>query len=270
MECKICNSSTTKLFEKVILNKYTIGYYQCSSCLFVQTEDPYWLQEAYNSAITSLDIGLLRRNNYLIKEIAPIIDCCFPEANTMLDFAGGYGAFVRLMRDEGYHFYRQDVYCENLFANHFDIKDIKQTHFDIVTGFEVLEHLNNPLKEIEDIFKYADTAIFSTDLLPNNISEIENWIYLAEETGQHISFFTSKAMELIANKFGKNYYCKNNHIHLFTPKKLNQEQIDFALKNKTKKRYLFGLIKKRIKKYRLKRVSLQEADLIFIKKILNK
>jgi hypothetical protein len=236
--------------------------------MYVQTENPYWLEEAYNSAITSLDIGLLKRNNYLVKEISPIIDCCFPEASTMLDFAGGYGAFVRLMRDEGYNFYRQDVYCDNLFAKHFDITDSKQTHFDIVTGFEVLEHLSEPMKEIEDIFKYADTAIFSTDLVPNSISEIENWIYLAEETGQHIGFFSTKAMELIATKFGKNYYCKNNHIHVFTNKKLNPEQINFALKNKNIKRYIFGLIKKRIKKFRVKRVSLQEADHLLIKKIL--
>jgi hypothetical protein len=93
--------------------------------MYVQTENPYWLEEAYNSAITSLDIGLLKRNNYLVKEISPIIDCCFPEASTMLDFAGGYGAFVRLMRDEGYNFYRQDVYCDNLFTKHFDITDSK-------------------------------------------------------------------------------------------------------------------------------------------------
>ena len=269
MNCKICNSPSEKIFEKVVLQKYNTGYYKCTSCDFVQTDEPTWLAEAYDSAITSLDIGLLYRNNILTEDVSKMIDCCFPEAKIMLDFAGGYGNFVRLMRDIGFNFYRQDTYCENLFAKHFDITDIKETKFDVVTGFEVLEHLQNPLAEIEAIFKYSENAIFSTDLIPNTNQEIENWIYIAQETGQHIAFYSPKAMQIIAAKFGKNYYCKDNHLHIFTPKTFDKEQINFAIKGITRKRYLFGLIKKRIKKYRIRRESLQEKDYLFLKKMLN-
>ena len=102
--------------------KYDVTYYQCESCRFIQTEQPYWLNEAYSSAITHLDIGLLSRNLYLMNEIPRLIDGLFPESKRYLDFGGGYGVFVRLMRDLGYDFFRFDTYCENIFADFFDIK----------------------------------------------------------------------------------------------------------------------------------------------------
>src|SRR5262245_33277870 len=138
MKCKICNSPSEEIFRKIVLQKYDVGYYKCTECSFVQTQEVTWLEEAYQSAITSLDIGLLSRNIHLKEVISKIIDCCFPEAKTMLDYAGGYGTFTRLMRDKGYNFYNQDDYCENIFAKHFDIKDANQKKFDLVTGFEVL------------------------------------------------------------------------------------------------------------------------------------
>ena len=60
--CKICSAETTFIFNGKILNKYNINYFRCPNCDFIQTENPYWLEEAYGSAISSLDIGLVGRN----------------------------------------------------------------------------------------------------------------------------------------------------------------------------------------------------------------
>src|SRR4051812_21742063 len=109
-QCKICKGSAQKIFSKIILKKYPAEYFQCSDCGFVQTSEPLWIKEAYNNAITTLDIGLISRSVRLRHEVTPIIDACFPDAAVMLDYAGGYGAFVRLMRDSGFNFYRQDIY----------------------------------------------------------------------------------------------------------------------------------------------------------------
>ena len=268
MKCKICTHQSEKIFEKIVLLKYKSNYNQCTNCGFIQTDEPVWLEEAYNTAITSLDIGILNRNEFLKKEITKIIDCCFPNAKIFLDFAGGYGLFVRSMRDKGFNFYRQDIYCDNLFAKNFDLDDIPQKKFDIVTAFEVFEHLENPLEEIANILNYSDHLIFSTDLVPATIAEIENWVYIAQETGQHISFYTEKSLRMIADKFGKNYYRKGN-IHIFTSNKLTEEQIKFALKDQSPT-FLFGLIKKRSKKYKVNRESYQEKDYFLIKEILQK
>ena len=66
MKCKICGENSPKIFEKKVLVKYEVSYHQCSNCQFVQTEESFWLDEAYKSAITSLDIGILLRNTFLI------------------------------------------------------------------------------------------------------------------------------------------------------------------------------------------------------------
>ena len=268
MQCKICNHTSEKKFEKILLQRFKTGFYKCTNCSFMQTDEPIWLEEAYQSAITSLDIGLLGRNIYLTAEISLLIETCFPKAKIMIDYAGGYGVLARLMRDMGYDYYTQDDYCENIFAKNFDVSMTTFKKFDIVTGFEVLEHFSNPLQDLKKVFHYADDAIFSTELLPENDAEIENWWYLTEETGQHIAFYTPKAMEIIAQKFNKYYYCRNKNLHVFSSKKLDDAQIDFAFKNITKKKYLFGLIKQRIT-YTSDKKSLLASDYQYIKNILN-
>lgn len=267
MTCKICNGKTEKIFDKIILQKYPTNYHKCTNCFFVQTDEVTWLKEAYESAITYLDIGLLWRNNHLVKEVSPIIDICFPEAKNMLDYAGGYGAFVRLMRDEGYNFYRQDDFCENIFTKHFDITDTNIKKFDLVTGFEVLEHFNDPMNDIATIFEYSENAIFSTEITPKTNSEIENWWYIAQETGQHIAFYSEESMQLIAKHFNKNYYCKNRNIHIFTSKKLTNNQIRFGIKRTKFLKPLLNFILK--KTYKMKRESLLESDYNYIKNKLN-
>jgi hypothetical protein len=236
----------------------------------VQTDEPIWIEDAYSNVITSTDIGLLNRNIYLVKETKTIIDSCFSEAKVMLDYAGGYGVYVRLMRDEGYNFYRQDVYCENIFAKTFDIENLKEKQFDIVTAFEVLEHFVNPLQEIEKVLSYAETAIFSTVLIPKNDNDLPNWWYLATETGQHVAFYSEKAMLFIAKKFNKNYYCRNGNLHVFTSIKLNASQLEegFTIK---KVSFLQRVSNKLLKTNTSnKRASLLESDYDAIKKSLNK
>ncbi|KQT15250.1 hypothetical protein ASG31_15070 [Chryseobacterium sp. Leaf404] len=266
MNCKICSSHSEKIFSKKILLKYDTSYYQCTHCGFIQTDTPFWLEEAYNNAITSLDIGILKRNNELVQTIPKFIDTFFPKSKKYLDFAGGYGIFVRLMRDLGYEFYRQDMYCENIFSKHFDITDTDVTQFDVVTAFEVFEHLENPLKEIEDILKFGDNLIFSTDLVPQN-GNIENWIYIASETGQHIAFYTEKALQIIAGKFGKKYYRKKNY-HIFSAEEFSQEQIDYAFHDISKYRKFFGLKKRRLN-FRIERDGFLEKDYAKIQQILH-
>lgn len=242
MNCKLCNSQTNNLFSKTILSKYQANYFQCTKCRFIFTINNSWLQEAYSNAITSLDIGLVNRNIRMLNAIPRILDACFPESNVLLDYAGGYGMFARLMRDEGYNFFRQDIYCENIFAKHFDIIDSGLTKFDVVTAFEVFEHFENPIEEIEKIFSYSTNVIFTTELVPDNSSELENWWYLSTDTGQHIAFYSEKSFQFLADKYGLNYYHKGN-LHLFTTLKLSNNQIDYALNGNNYSTRFFGLIK---------------------------
>jgi len=51
MKCNICTKEANKIFNSVILKKYNINYYYCANCGFLQTEEPYWLNEAYGDSI---------------------------------------------------------------------------------------------------------------------------------------------------------------------------------------------------------------------------
>ena len=111
MNCKICNKKTKKFDAGYILNKYTVDYFQCENCGFVQTEHPYWLEESYSEAISVSDTGLIYRN-LLFSKVSSIIISLFVNRNgRFLDYGGGYGIFTRLMRDYGYDFYSYDKSC---------------------------------------------------------------------------------------------------------------------------------------------------------------
>jgi len=86
-----------------------------------------------------------------------------------LDYAGGYGVFVRLMRDIGFDFYWQDKYTENLFVRGFEYDEKKR--FDFLTSFKSFEHFDQPLQEIENMLSFSDNILFSTLLYGKNIPQ---------------------------------------------------------------------------------------------------
>jgi hypothetical protein len=222
LKCKICGSLSHNFGRSRVLNKYNVDYYQCSQCGFVFTEEPYWLEEAYDSAINESDIGLISRNLSLSKLTKAMILFLFNQQSKFLDYGGGYGVFVRLMRDMGFDFYRYDQYCENLFAKSFDV-DIQNNseRFEILTAYELFEHLVNPLDEIDKMLKLSNSIIFSTELLPLDNPRPNEWWYYGLDHGQHTSIYTFSSLKYIADKFDINVYTNGRSIHLLTRNKIN-------------------------------------------------
>lgn len=221
MECKICLKRSEKIFDTLILKKYIVSYFKCTKCRFIQTEDPYWISEAYSSVITSLDIGLISRNIKNAPIVETLIKMIFQRNAKFLDYGGGYGMFVRLMRDKGFDFYRQDVYCENIFSKNFDLSDmVEPTSFEMVTAFEVFEHLLNPMVEIKKMLDYSESIFFTTCIYPQN-QNLLGWWYLIPETGQHIALYSLESLSFIAKELNLNLYTYYNTYHLFTKKKIS-------------------------------------------------
>ncbi len=120
MKCKICDSQVKEAFRLKILGKYVVTYFRCINCKLLQTIKPYWLKEAYSSAIIDSDTGLISRNIVLSK-IAAILILLMGKKNTkILDYGGGYGILTRLLRDLGLDCYWTDKYSKNLFARGFE------------------------------------------------------------------------------------------------------------------------------------------------------
>ncbi|MCK9163022.1 MAG: class I SAM-dependent methyltransferase [Bacteroidales bacterium] len=216
--CVICNTKLDKIFKTKVLNKYEVEYFLCPCCGLLQTEKPYWINEAYESSINDTDLGLLQRNLSLMKISKKIINYGFNREGKFLDFAAGYGLFVRLMRDYGYDFYWQDLYTENIFAKGFEYNGEK---IDLITTFESFEHFVNPIEEIEKLFKISKNILFSTELYPEPIPHPDKWWYYASFHGQHIVFYSKKTFKYIANKYGLYYYTNGKNIHLLTEKKIS-------------------------------------------------
>lgn len=240
MQSKITGGETTLLFTAKVLNKYDVKYYRCNATGFIQTEDPYWLTEAYSSAITKLDVGLVYRNQHLAETTAKLLVSAFDKDGRFLDYAGGYGLFTRLMRDKGFNFYHTDQYCQNIFAEYFDLSTLApDARFEMLTAFEVFEHLPNPLEEIKQMMGYSYNLLFSTELQPDDVKKADDWHYLSAETGQHIAFYNKQSLQAIADELGYNFYTDGKFLHLFTQKKFDHNPLmpakDGLLLRKAKK-----------------------------------
>ncbi|MCX7984585.1 MAG: class I SAM-dependent methyltransferase [Bacteroidetes bacterium] len=216
--CKICNTTTNYAFQATILNKYTIEYYVCPTCDFLQTEEPFWLEEAYRNPINVYDTGLLTRNYEFSTIITIIIYFFFDYRKTFLDYGGGYGLLTRTMRDIGFDFFHYDPITPNLFARGFEHND-KNQHYELVTAIECFEHFNNPIHDIEKILSLSRNVFFTTELRPQHLPE-QTWWYYGFEHGQHISFYSSKTLSFLAQKYNL-YYINLGSCHLLTSKKLN-------------------------------------------------
>ncbi len=216
--CKICSAPAAPFANAAVLGSHRVEYFICSSCGFVQTEDPYWLEEAYSHAVSRIDIGAVTRNLMLAPVAEAVIRTFFDPRATFLDYGGGPGLLVRMLRDRGLDFRWHDRHDINLFARGFEGQ--LDRHYEVVTAFEVFEHFAAPIEEFQRIFRVADSVLFTTELLPPDRPKPGEWWYYALEGGQHISIYTREALQRIADRFGCNLY-SSRAFHLLTPRALS-------------------------------------------------
>jgi len=220
-ECKICSSTSVAPFSRAtLLKRHTVEYFRCGRCGFICTEEPYWLDEAYSEAITGSDVGLVRRNCQLSVIAGTVIRTFFGRTGSFLDFAGGYGLFVRLMRDRGFDFRWHDAYCSNLFARGFEGSLTEGSSYRLLTAFEVFEHLANPLEEIGTMLKLSRSILFSTELIPAACPKPDEWWYYGPEHGQHVSFYSRRSLQVIADRHKLHLYSNGSSMHLLTEKNI--------------------------------------------------
>jgi len=212
--CPLCGaSSTTDFGSGVVLGTRPVTYRRCERCGSVSLPSPDWLDEAYSSAINTLDVGLLERCVQLASVTTAVLTAERLRGGTFLDFAGGYGTLTRMMRDRGYDFRHVDPYCENLFAQGYD-GDLDR-RYDLVTAVEVLEHLADPVSELGPVAECTDLMLVTTQVLPVPAPAPGTWDYFAEDTGQHITFSTVAGLEALAGRLGMKVTTAGRLVHVF-------------------------------------------------------
>jgi len=196
-----------------LLKKHRVQYFRCEKCGFIQTETPYWLGEAYSSAITRQDVGIMQRNQVNCEVTSAVLNLLFPNVTSCIDFGAGHGVLVRMMRDRGFNFFWSDLYAENYYARGFERQG--DATFDFLTAFEVLEHLVDPVSGLEQMMTLSDNLFVSTCLVPEPLPALTDWWYTSPSTGQHVSFYTRESLRILAARFGRQLLSIGPY-HLFT------------------------------------------------------
>jgi hypothetical protein len=200
-KCRLCGGETFCRWRKMVLLKYDVGYHECRSCGSIQTDTPYWLDEAYAIPGVHLDVGIANRTLQMwITATSFLEEIGFPRTDLAVDFGAASGLFARLMRDAGFNFYAHDKYSDPFFVNYFTIADISAQRPSLITAFEVFEHLRDPNASIGDLLDLgADAILFSTGFFSN---QGPDWQYLVPECGQHVFFYTERGLGYFAGRFG--------------------------------------------------------------------
>ena len=199
--CRLCATAPlTPTCVQRVLGRHDVRYFHGPACDLMQTEAPYWLEEAYGSTAPSLDTGAIRRtqnNADLVRAVATLLDV--RPGEPCLDYGAGPGILVRAMRDAGIDFRWHDRYARNLFAEGFEGSTSQA--YRLVTAFEVWEHLPDVAAALETFFAPQHDALLISTFLHRG-GHRDKWWYYVPETGQHVAFFSARTMAFVAERFG--------------------------------------------------------------------
>ena len=188
--------------QATILDRHQVRYFRCPSCEFWRTEEPWWLDEAYSHAIAAADTGIMTRNLSVADALTWLMPRLSP-SGPYVDWGGGHGVLVRLMRDRGFDFYWHDAHASNDYAHGFEWMPLAGTkEASLVTAIEVFEHVADPVEFVREVFEStgAQWLVFTTEV--HDASTDPSWQYFAPFSGQHISFFSRKTLSVLAGRLG--------------------------------------------------------------------
>jgi SAM-dependent methyltransferase len=214
-KCPVTGQEMRFLFNHRVLGKYDVAYFYCDASGIIQTEEPYWLEDAYKTVISELDTWIAQRNYSNAKRLESLLSLLFSGDQVFVDVACGYGILTRLMRDIGFNFFGVDKFCARIFSKPFEPPP--NTKAAAVCAFEVLEHLPDPVQFLSEQLStfQTDTVIASTALFRNKIPDFD-WPYYSFESGQHITLYQPRSLRLIAESLNCRFFPLPGDIHLIT------------------------------------------------------
>ena len=213
--CRICAAPMRALGTLRILGRHEPRLHQCTACGFVQTDGPWWLDEAYSDAITATDLGLLARCRALSARIPSVLACTSALHGPVLDWGGGYGTLTRMLRDQGVDCWHSDPYCSNIHARGFDASLESRERWAAVLAVEVIEHLADPMDFFRRAAARTDLIIATTETVSIPAPALDDWWYWAPEHGQHVAFYSRLALARIGDAIDMRYV-RAGRVHAWT------------------------------------------------------
>jgi hypothetical protein len=232
--CPICGQQT-EILDVVDFNKSClegqgsflklsgkpIYYNRCPGCGFVLAPEMWgwskadFLEHVYNDDYILVDPDYL---DFRPKDNARFMQELFPRARAEalhLDYGSGAGLLVGLLQERGW---RSTAYDPLVHGD-----DRPAGKFDLITAFEVFEHVPSVERLMGDLLALAEEEaiiLFSTFVSDHHISPIGrlSWWYAAPRNG-HISLYTSDSLKRLAQGAGWGFASFNETMHCFcTPK----------------------------------------------------
>lgn len=209
--CLICKS------ERLISlpNFPKANLVSCKNCQFVfakgipskeELDANYanYSREDYISPIT------VKRYNELLDTLEP-----YRRTNRLIDVGCGVGHFLVVAKERGWEVHGTE-YADDAMAictakgidmkqGPFNINNYEKESFDIITSFEVIEHINNPIGEVmgfNQLLRKGGAAYVTTP----NFNSLQRF-YLKEkwsviEYPEHLSYYTPKTISQLFKKLG--------------------------------------------------------------------
>lgn len=222
-------------YEKNFLVKSPVGFVFCSR---IPTDEE--LLEHYNT--------IYPRNDYLspitVKRYNELLDDFEPYRKTgrLLDVGCGIGYFLIEAKKRGWDVYGTE-YTDNAIqiCNAAGIKTkqgkldsswYEKDSFDIITSFEVIEHINNPLEEIKNIHQVLRKGGLFYFTTPN-FNSVERFILKGEynviDYPEHLAYYTKKTINYLLTRNGfKKRRLQTTGISFTRIKtSLNKKNVDF-------------------------------------------
>ncbi len=222
--CLLCKSEhlyDLPLYEKAFLTK-------CKKCNFIFSKK----SPTENELLTHYNN--YGRSDYLspitIKRYNELLDNfeLYKKTNKILDVGCGIGYFLFEAKKRGWRVYGTEYtdsavrICKEkgilINKGKLDINNYQLASFDIITSFEVIEHINNPLEEVsnfKNLLRSGGLAYITTP----NFNSLSRYIlkskYNVITYPEHLSYYSPKTLKKLFKKTGfKNKKIKTTGISL--------------------------------------------------------
>jgi SAM-dependent methyltransferase len=209
---KSCLEAQGKLLS---LSGTPIYYRRCRECAFVFTEafDDWspeaFLEHIYNNEYAFVDPDYVEARPMNNAKIIAQTFRASREALSILDYGGGNGLLARALAAEGFHATTYDPLTA--YSAH------PQGPFDLITCFEVMEHLPFPDRTVADISRLLaeeGVLLFSTLTQPANFDELGlRWWYVGPRNG-HVSIYSRRSLAVLFEKSGMGLVSISDLVHM--------------------------------------------------------
>ena len=212
--CLVCNSTNIAPLAGYYNTK---GLVKCKACSFVFMENIPTLEELDAHYSTYAYGGSAVLSPITIKSYQQLLDELEPYRNNgrILDVGCGRGWFLEEAKKRGWEVYgteystRAIELCEEkgiaMKAGELDASMFEPGYFDVITSFEVIEHINNPHDKMALVAQFLRKGGLFYCTTPNFNSILRHYLkadYHVIDYPEHLSYYTRKTLNKVLCQHG--------------------------------------------------------------------